>query len=132
MGLIWAGCQSYPIRTLVDPSSIPDQNYEITEYRGPMSGSYAVLFDIPDDGTAVVMQHTPFTERIGLGSPGAYVAEFETRIRGHRTLRISDEQGTVRGFLMVSNLLNDQVRPVGKGFIVNIEDPYFGYIRRFP
>ena len=132
IGFILMGCQShqgYQVRTFVDASSIRDQMYDVTEYRGSMSRSYAVLFDIPDDGMDVVMQHTPFTEKIGLDSPGDYVDEFHSRIKGHRVLRISDQNGTVRGYLIASNLLNDQVRPARERIVVTIEDPYQSYLR---
>jgi hypothetical protein len=97
-----------------------------------MSGAYAVLLDIADDGIEVVMQHTPFTEKIGLDSAGDYIDEFDTRNKGYRVLRISDENGTVRAYLVVSNLLNDQVRIAGERITVTIEDPYYGYLRSAP
>jgi hypothetical protein len=135
IGLILVGCQSdqgYQIRTFVDLSSIPEQPYDVTEYRGSMSGAYAVLLEIADDGIEVVMQHTPFTEKIGLDSAGDYIDEFHTRNKGYRVLRISDENGTVRAYLVVSNLLNDQVRIAGERITVTIEDPYYGYLRSAP
>jgi len=133
IGVILEGCQhGYQARTFVDSSSIPDQTYDVTEYRGPEPRSYAVLFEIPDDGTEVFMRHTPFTEKIGTGSARGYIDEFHTRIRGYRTLRIADQNGTVRAYLMVSNLLNDQIRPAGKRIMVTIEDPYFGYLQSGP
>lgn len=130
---ILEGCQaSYQVRTSVDASSIPDQTYDVTEYRGPMPRSYAVLFDIHGDGTEVFMKHTPFTEKIGLDSAHHYFDEFRLQIRGYRALRISDQNGTVRGYLMASNLLNDEIRPVGERIMVAIEDPYFDYLQSNP
>jgi hypothetical protein len=69
---------------------------------------------------------------IGLDSAGDYIDEFHTRNKGYRVLRISDENGTVRGYLVVSNLLNDQVRIAGERITVTIEDPYYGYLRSAP
>ena len=133
VGLVLAGCQSQQIRTqnatLIDASSIPDQKYDITEYKGSVAKSYAVLFDIPDDRTELFMNYTPFTDKVGLDSPGGYIDTFHERIKGHRTLRISDQEGNVKGYLMVSNILTDRVRPAGKRIEVIIEDPYQEYLR---
>jgi hypothetical protein len=133
VGLVLAGCQSQQIRTenptLIDASSIPDQKYDITEYRGPMAESYAVLFDIPDDGTELFMKYSPFIDKVGVDSPDGYIDTFHGRIKGHRTLRISDQEGNVKGYLMVSNILTDRVRPAGKRIEVIIEDPYQEYLR---
>ena len=127
------GCQQsysrYQIRMLIDTSSIPDSTYEITAYRGVMPQSYAVLFDIPNDRVEVFMEHSPFTEKIGQGSAGVYIDEFHARIKRHRAVRINDQEETVRGYLMVSNILNDRVQFVGKRILVTIQDPYNEYLR---
>jgi len=130
--LIVGGCQTYQAYTFLDPSSIPDQTYEVTVYEGPMARSYAVLFDIPDDGVEVLMEHTSFVEKAGLDFSGKYVDEFQTRVKGQRTLRISDREGTVRGYFMVSNLLNYRIQPFGERIMVSVEDPYYGYLRSTP
>lgn len=90
--------------------------------------SYAVLFDIPDDGKPVVMYHTYLNERIGKDSPRKYIDYFKNRIRGYRTLKVSERDGTVRAYLMVSNFLHYRIyeRPVGERFIVMVGDPFFG------
>jgi len=129
---ILGGCQSYLVRTFVDVSSIPDQEYLITIYNGPMAESYAVLFDIPDDSTEMFMRHTSFTEKIGVDSSRDYIDEFHARTRSHRTLRIGDQDGTVKGYLIVSNLLNYLIRPADEGIMVSIEDPYHGYLQSAP
>jgi len=132
MILIVSGCKKGVIRTYVDASSIPDQSYDVTVYRGPMARSYAVLFDIPDDGVRVFMKHTSFTEKIGLDSSRGYIDEFRTRIKRHRTVRISGQDGEVRGYLLASNLLNYVIQPAGVSIMVSIEDPYLGYLQSAP
>jgi hypothetical protein len=135
MVFILEGCQGIQdslIRTAVDPLSIPDQTYEVTVFRGPMSGSYAVLLDIPEDTIDVFMGYTVFTEKMGLDSSQPYLEELDARTRGYRTLRISSQDGTIRGYLLVSNLLNDRIQPSGEKIMVTIEDPYHGYLRSAP
>jgi type IV secretory pathway protease TraF len=122
MVLAFSACQSTQVRMLVDSSSIPDRTYNVTEYRGPTARSYAVLFDIPDDTT-------PFNERTKLDMPQGYIERFQERVRGHRTVRISDPDGTIRGYLIVSNLLNDRVRSGKEQILVVIEDPYTDYLK---
>ncbi|MBW2123604.1 MAG: hypothetical protein JRH07_17440, partial [Deltaproteobacteria bacterium] len=120
-GLILVGCQKRQmIRTLVEVSSVPEQVYGVTEYRSPVPGGYAVLFDVPGDGKEVFMRHTPFTEKVGRDYSVSYLEEFQTTVRGYRVLRISDQDGTVRAYLVVSNLLNDEIRVVGERAMVAI------------
>ena len=120
--LMLAGCHNPIVRTAVDPSSIPDQTYEVTVYSRFMSMSYAVLLDIPEDGTEVFMRYTPDTERIGRNTPQKYIDEFDSRIKYYRVIRISDENDIVRGYLMISSVLNYWIAPAGERIIVGIED----------
>jgi len=127
-----AGCQSSRVHTFAGTSSVPDQTYDVTVFSGPTGGSYAVLFDVPHDGIEVFMRPGSFTEKTGLDSSRNYVDEFEVRIKGHRTLTISDQDGTVRAYLMVSNLLNYVVTSDETRIMVSIEDPYHGYHQSGP
>lgn len=130
--LILEGCQTSKVYTYIHASSVPDQTYEVTVYNGPMPVSYAILLDIPDDGTEVFMRESAFTEKIGLGSSRSHIDEFHARIKSHRTLIISDSDGTVRAYLVVSNLLNYLISPVDQKIMVSIEDPYHGYFTSGP
>ena len=124
--LILEGCQNYHPHTFVDAPTIPDQTYDVTVHERFMSRSYAVLFDIPDDGMEVFMKNTSFTKRIGKDSPRKYIDQFNHRIKYYRTVRIEDQNGTVRGYLMVSAVLDYWIGPVGERIMVNIEtDPNF-------
>ncbi len=120
--LILEGCQNYLTHTLVDASSIPDQTYDVTVHERFMSTSYAVLFDIPGDGSEVFMKPTPHTQKMGKDSPRKYIDQFNNRIRFYRTIRIGDQDGTVRGYLMVSSVLNYWISPVGERIMVGVEN----------
>lgn len=125
--LVLVGCQSYITALRTDTASIPDQAYEVTVHESsPLY--YAVLFDIPDDGKQVAMFYTYSTDLIGRDAPGKYIDHFNTSIKGYRTLQINDQDGTVRGYLMISNLLGYLIyeRPVGERIIVMIDDPNLG------
>ena len=129
IGLVLGGCQNHLHRTLVDASSIPDQTYNVTVYKKFLSNSYAVLFDIPDDGTEVFMKSTSLTEEIGKDSPRKYIDEFDDRIKFYKTLGIDDQDGTVRGYLMVSSVLDYWISPVDERIMVVIQrspDYYYG------
>jgi hypothetical protein len=125
---ILPGCQtSSLIRTSIDPGTIPDQTYNVTVYSRFMTLSYAVLFDIPDDGREVYMVYTPHTERVGRDSPRGYIQEFDRRIKSYQTIRISDPDGTERAYLMYSNILNAWVVPAKERIMVRVEDAgYYG------
>jgi len=124
--LVLEGCQNTLTRTFVDASSIPDQTYDVTIYKGRKYRSYAVLFDIPDDGIEVIMSSTRFTRRIGLDSPPEYIEEFRDEIKHYSTIRISDQNGEVRGYLLVSILLKYWIRPVEDTIMVSVElDPAY-------
>ncbi|NIQ39887.1 MAG: hypothetical protein GTN81_15055 [Proteobacteria bacterium] len=125
--VILVGCQYMTSPVMVKKESVPDQTYDVTVYwSSPVS--YAVLFDIPNDGKEVSMFYTYFTERVGMDTPGEYVDRFKTQIRGYRSLQISEPDGTVRGYLMISNLLDYffYERPEGERIIVSIVDPHLG------
>jgi len=112
----------------VDVSSIPDQTYDVTVYGNPWSWYYAVVLDIPDDGTEVFIRKTRYTKRIGMDSPRRYVEAFDNRIRFYRTVKISDENGVARGYLMVSIRLKHWIK-TGEGgimVIVEIDESYLG------
>ena len=121
---VLAGCQGYQHTTRIDTIVLPDQIYNVTVHETQRI-YYAVLFDIPDDGMEVAMFYTYATHRIGRDTPAKYVDRFATRVKGYRTFQISDREGVVRGYLMISNLLGHLVyeRPVGERLIVQISDP---------
>jgi len=123
-----SGCYtSSLIRTTINPGAIPNQMYDVTVYNRFMTLSYAVLFDIQDDGREVYMVHTPYTERVGLDSPHRYVQEFDRRIKSYQTIRISDPDGTERAYLVYSNMLNAWVSPAKERIMVRVEDAgYYG------
>jgi hypothetical protein len=120
------GCQKYLMPTKIEPVSIPDTTYEVTVHEShPLY--YAVLFDIPDDGRDVDIFYTYFTDRVGLDTPENYIDRFNSRIRYYSTVQINDPDGTVRGYLMVSNFLDYSIYERSKGetkrIIVMIDDP---------
>ena len=119
--LILGGCQNYLSQTVVDASSIPDQTYDVTVYKKFMSTAYAVVLDIPDDGVEVFMRGTPFTEKIGKDSPHAYIHEFQERSWFYKTISIGDQDGTVKGYLLVSGVLRYWISPSGGRIMVGIE-----------
>jgi hypothetical protein len=121
IGLVLEGCQNYLSQTVVDASSIPDQTYDVTVYKKFMSTAYAVVLDIPDDGVEVFMRGTPFTEKIGRDSPHEYIHEFQERTRFYKTISIGDQDGTVRGYLLVSGVLRYWISPSGGRIMVGIE-----------
>jgi len=127
IGLLFGGCQSYPlVRTSVDPLSIPDQPYDVTVYQGYTSSMYAVLFDIPDDGVEMVVQETRYARRMAADSPRGYIDEFNERIKHYSTIKISDEDGTVRGYLVASYVLKYWIKPTDGRIVVGIKkDPAY-------
>jgi hypothetical protein len=121
--LIFAvGCQPSQRLAVTDPDSIPDQIYNIATYRGKKPLSYAVLFDIPDDGMPVVMFHSYRVKQVGADSPGTYIEYFQTRLKGYRTLEVKDRDGRVRGYLMMSNFIYYEIyeQPVGERIVVRL------------
>lgn len=122
--MFFMGCYSRNATRRISVAEIPDKIYEIYVY-SLTPDMYAVLLDIPDDGKRVFMRHTDRTERMGLGRPGPYVAQFQKRIRGFRSaIRIIDEEGIERGYLMVSVTLSYMLRPYGNEIMVYIWDPF--------
>jgi len=85
---------------------IPNQKYDITIYRSPGFWSCAVLFAIPHGGMDVIMKHTTFTEKVGTDLPTKYIDIFKAHPEGYRTAKITDQDGNVRGYLMISNSLD--------------------------
>jgi len=130
--LVLLGCQSSVKPVTIEPTSIPEQTYNVTVHESnPLY--YAVLFDIPDDGKPVVMMHTYATKRLGTDVPGAYIDYLNSSIRNYRTLQIEDRDGTVRAYLMISNLLEYFVieREKEGRIVVYISDPNLGDGRRW-
>ncbi len=120
-----AGCQTLVTTMVIDATSIPDRTYEVTVHETNPS-YYAVLFDIPDDGKQVSLFYTYATDRVGRDVPGKYIDRFNTRIKGYRTVEISDrEDGTIRGYLVISNLLGKLIHRTagGERILVKIDDP---------
>jgi len=129
------GCQPFIIPAKIDTASIPDRTYEVTVHESnPIY--YAVLFDIPDDGKEVAMFYTYFTNRIGMDTPGKYIDHLDGLVKGYRTLQINDEDGTVRGYLLLTNVLRYRIYSRRRGetvrIIVQLDDPNLngGGIRR--
>ncbi len=125
--LILIGCQHISSPVKLEEASIPDQTYNVTVYWSAPLYS-AVLFDIPDDGKPVDMFYTYATDRVGTDTPQKYLDEFDASIRWYRILKISELDGTVRGYLMISNKLGYffYERPEGERIIVDIYDPHLG------
>ena len=119
------GCHRFLMPQQIDSEEIPDGEYNVTAYKGLYSKYYAVLFDIPHDEKKVVMIHTEFTEPVGRDRPGEYIERFKKRIKFYRAFRISDRDGTVRGYLLISTLLDQQMHEDsgGAGIIIRILDP---------
>jgi hypothetical protein len=127
--ILLGGCRDQLIRATIDASSIPDQAYSVMIHKGPWSRCYAVVLDIPDDGVEVTLQETSFTKKAGRGSPRKYVREFDSGMSRYVTLRISDADGTVRGYLLASYYLKYWTRQAGERIIVTVtpDESYFGY-----
>jgi len=125
--LVLMGCQGHIKPLRIDAASVPDRTYVVTVHQtNPLY--YAVLFDIPDDGKPVVMLHTYATTRVGRDAPGPYIERFNNSIRGYRTLQINDQDGTVRAYLMISNLLDhfaSERKKEGR-IVIYISDPNLG------
>ena len=124
LALVLTACQAYRYTMRIDPTAIREQTFNVTVHEtGHLH--YAVLFDIPDDGKRVDLYYTYATKIIGPDTPEEYVDRFANRIRGYRTLQINNRDGTVRGYLMISNLLGYAVyeRPAGERILVRIDDP---------
>jgi len=122
--LFSCGCHGCATRESMDEVDIPDGLYEIYVH-DLVSTIYAVLLDIPDDEIRVFMRHTDRTERMGMGRPEPYIAEFQKRIRGFgSTIRITDSQGSERGYLMVSTSLSYLIQPYKGDIMVSIWEPF--------
>ena len=120
--LFSCGCHGCATRESMDEVDIPDGLYEIYVH-DLVSTIYAVVLDIPDDEIRVFMRHTDRTERMGMGQPGPYVAEFQRRVRGFgSTIRIMDRDGTLRGYLMVSHSLSYMVQRSQNAIMVSVWD----------
>jgi len=118
------GCYRHATRERISPADIPDGLYEIYVHSRTYD-AYAVLLDIPDDGIRVFMRHTDRTERMGMGRPEPYIAEFQKRIRGFgSTIRITDSKGSERGYLMVSTSLSYLIQPYRGDIMVSIWEPF--------
>jgi hypothetical protein len=129
--LFLLGCQSSLKPVTIDPTTVPEETYNVTVHASNRV-YYAVLFDIPDDGKPVVMMHTYATERVGTDAPGAYIDHLNSTVRNYRTLQIEDLDGTVRAYLMISNLLDYFVieREKEGRIVIYISDPNLGDGRR--
>lgn len=118
------GCSKTALQNRIAVRDIPDTMYEVYVYRF-MNDMYAVLLDIPDDGKRVYMQHTGQTKRVDRDRPGAYIAEFERRVGGFRSvIKIMDNEGVERGYLMISPTLSYSVRRQVDDIVVYIWYPY--------
>ncbi len=125
--LFLVGCQHVTNPVTLKEASVPDRPYDVTVYwSAPLY--YAVLFDIPDDGKEVAMFYSYAVERVGLDTPKKYVDQFQSTVMWYQTLEISDLDGNVRGYLMISKKLGYffYERPVGERIIVDIYDPHLG------
>ncbi len=121
----WAflGCHRFIVHKRIHPEEIPDGEYHVTVHEGdPLY--YAVLFDIPDE-KQVAMSHTYLTAIIGRDRPDEYLDRFKESVRFYRALRISEKDGTVRGYLVKSNLLAHITYkdPKGDRIMIRILDP---------
>ena len=123
----WAllGCSRSIVSQRIDPEEIPDREYNVTVHKGLYSKYYAVLFDIPHDGTRVFMLHTEFTRTIGRDRPDKYLERFQERIRYYRALKILGKDGALRGYLVISNLLSHKTyrNPDRDSIMIQVLDP---------
>ncbi len=127
LAFILAGCQHIESPVKVEEAPVPDQTYNVTVYwSAPLY--QAVLFDIPDDGKQVDLFYTYFVDRVGTDTPQKYVDQFDASIKWYRSVKITELDGTVRGYLMLSNKLGYffYERPQGERIIVEIYDPHLG------
>ncbi len=99
------GCRGSTVQQRIDLEGIPRRPYKVTIHQS-YSKEYAVLFDDPYDDKELAMMHTWYTKYIGMDQPDAYLERFRTRIRYFKTVRISEKDGTVRGYLVISKLLD--------------------------
>ncbi|NIQ38199.1 MAG: hypothetical protein GTN81_06385 [Proteobacteria bacterium] len=127
--ILLGGCRDQLIRETIDAASIPDQSYSVMIYGATSSRYYAVVLDIPDDDVEVTLQETSFTKKAGRGSPREYMKEFDSRMGRYVTLSISDADGRVRGYLLVSYYLKHWTRQAGEKIIVTVtpDESYLGY-----
>ncbi len=123
----WAlfGCHASIRSQQVDTEEIPKGIYNVTIHQG-YPKHYAVLFDNLHDETRVVMMHTWFTRAVGTDRPDEYLERFRKRIKFYSTFRISGEDGIVRGYLVLSDLLGHIVYKdrTGNKIVVRIIDPH--------
>ncbi len=126
---IFGGCRDDLIRSAINPLTIPDKPYNVMIHEAHWSRYYAVVFDIPDDGVEVVLRETPHTKKLGVDHPRKYIDQFNNLIRPFITLRISDNTGAVRGYLLVSVYLKYWTRSVEERIVVTVQpdESYFGY-----
>lgn len=105
--ILWTliGCRGSTVQQRIDLEGIPRRPYKVTIHQS-YSKEYAVLFDDPNDDKELAMMHTWYTKYIGMDQPDAYLERFRERIRFFTTVRISEKDGTVRGYLVMSKLLD--------------------------
>jgi hypothetical protein len=126
---ILEGCRDDLIRSSINPLTIPDKPYNVMTHEAHWSRYYAVVLDIPDDGVGVVLRENRFTKTLGVDHPRKYIDQFNNLMRPFITLRISDETGVVRGYLLVSVYLKYWTKSVEERIVVTVQpdESYFGY-----
>lgn len=124
--LAWAffGCHRSIVSGEITPDQIPAREYHVTVHQS-YPNYFAVLFDIPDDDTEIVLIRTAFTKSMGTDRPDTYIEQFQNQIRSYKTSMISDKNGILRGYILSSTLIDHTTTddPRGDRLVVRILDP---------
>ena len=119
-----AGCYRYANLQQTNAAEIPDVSYHVYVYDVSTNDKYAVLFAVPNGEKRVLMKHLAQVEDMGIDRKEPYIAEFQKRIKNFQSaLRITDTEGVVRGYLMITANLNWSIGTYGNDILVYVYDP---------
>ena len=123
LALFPAGCRLANLQR-TSAAEIPDVPYHVYVYDFSTNDRYAVLFAIPSGEKQVLMKHLDHVEDMGTDRKEPYIKEFQKRIKNFQSaIRITDMQGVVRGYLMITVDLNWSIGAYGNDILVYVYDP---------